>query len=143
LYTVKVNILYILITKILEQRSCDAMVRWTEWRKLANKKYWYDYELDYDGPACYELGIGGPNYGGIRPVYVGETANERKRLSNYARHGSHLSHIIDDCLRNDWTLYYRAVALPSKDAAIDMQGSLLKKYRYDWNYQLNMENSDH
>jgi hypothetical protein len=54
---------------------------WTNWRKLADRKYWYDHESDHDGPACYELGFGGPNYGDIRTVYVG--ARPRKsRIPN-------------------------------------------------------------
>jgi hypothetical protein len=118
------------------------LVPWTNWKKLADREYWYDDEFDYNGPACYELGIGGPNYGNIRPVYVGETKDEKQRLIRYAQHGSHLSSIIDDCLRKGWTLYYRAVALASKEAAKTMQNNLLMRFRYDWNYQLNLEYAD-
>ena len=53
---------------------------WTNWRKIAEKGTWCDDELDYDGPACYELAVGGPRGGDIRPVYVGETVNERTRV---------------------------------------------------------------
>jgi len=109
------------------------MSNWTAWRKLANKKNWYNNEFDYDGPACYELGIGGPRGGNIQPVYVGETANERIRLSSYACHGSHLSAFIDKCLQQGYTLFYRAQALNSKRAAKNMQDNLLKKFLYDWN----------
>ncbi len=113
------------------------MVPWTNWRRLADKFYWDDHEFDYDGPACYELGIGGPNYGNIRIVYVGETGNEKKRLVSYAKHGSHLSEIIDYHLKRGFSLYYRGIALPSKAAAMDMQDNLLNGYDYDWNLQLN------
>lgn len=114
---------------------------WTKWRKLADRNYWYDEEFDYAGPACYELGLGGPNYNNIHPVYVGETGNEKARLSAYARHGSHLSEIIDDSLKR-YTLYYRAQAMDSKAAAKRMQNSLLNKYKYDWNIQHNIEYED-
>src|SRR5574337_2025800 len=101
------------------------MSKWTAWRKLADKKHWYDDDFDYDGPACYELGIGGPRRGNIQTVYVGETSNEKSRLYSYARYGSHLSPIIDAHLRKGYTLYYRAQALPLKKDAVKMQNSLL------------------
>lgn len=88
-------------------------------------------------PACYELGLGGPRYGNIQPVYIGETANERRRLTLYAQHGSHLARIIDDHLKKGFTLYYRAVALRTKEDAKDMQDNLLAKYDYDWNILFN------
>ena len=118
------------------------MARWTNWRKLADKNYWYDDEFDHEGPACYELGIGGPRYGNIQPYYVGETGNEKKRLSAYARHGSHLSDIIEDHLKRGFTLYYRAQAMPSKKAAERMQNNLLDHHEYDWNIQLNIKEED-
>jgi hypothetical protein len=69
---------------------------WTEFRKIAESSTWYDDEFDWEGPACYELAIAGPRGGGLRPVYVGETKNEKKRIAAYASHGSHLSDIIDN-----------------------------------------------
>src|SRR3972149_602992 len=104
------------------------MANWTMWRKLAEIHYWYDDEFDYKGPACYELALGGPRYGNIQPVYVGETANEKSRLTMYAQHGSHLSGIIDVHLRRGYTLYYRAVASRTKADAKRMQDNLLSKY---------------
>ena len=98
---------------------------------------WYDDEFDYDGPACYELGTGGPRGGQIEPHYVGETVSEKRRMSSYARDGSHLSDIIDDHLKGGWTLYYRAVACSSKHSARKLQDNLLRKFEYDWNIQLN------
>lgn len=109
------------------------MGQWTVLRKIADKDYWYTEILDYDGPACYELAIAGPRGGSPRIVYVGETGNERNRLTCYARHGSHLSSIIDAHLANGWHLYYRAQALASKEAAKRMQDNLLARHRYDWN----------
>src|SRR5438477_13024542 len=38
---------------------------WTSWRRIANRREWFDDALDWDGPACYELGLGGPR-GGVR-----------------------------------------------------------------------------
>lgn len=113
------------------------MSSWTRWRKLADNNSWYDHEFDYDGPACYELGIGGPRGGNIQPVYVGETSNEKRRITAYARHGSHLSGIIDSHLRRGFNLYYRAQALSSKAVAKRMQDNLLNGYTYDWNIQSN------
>jgi GIY-YIG catalytic domain-containing protein len=110
---------------------------WTNWRKIAEKGTWCDEELDHDGPACYELAIGGPRGGDIRPVYVGETVNERTRVIAYASHGSHLADIIASHLRRGWSLYYRAQARPSKRAAKGTQDRLLKEFEYDWNILMN------
>lgn len=113
------------------------MARWTNFRKIADRRHWFDDELDWDGPACYELGIGGPRGGGIRIVYVGETSNEKRRVAAYACHGSHLSKIVASHLRDGWCLYYRACALKSKRAAVIMQNNLLARWKYDWNIMLN------
>jgi hypothetical protein len=110
---------------------------WTNWRKIADRYEWYDDELEWDGPACYELAIAGPRGGDLRPVYVGETSNEGRRVASYARSGSHLSEIVDEHLRCGWTLWYRAQAAPTKAAAIAMQDRLLDRFGYDWNLQLN------
>lgn len=117
-------------------------MKWTEWRRLADRRGWYDDEFDYDGPACYELGTGGPRGGQIERHYVGETLSESGRMSSYARHGSHLSDIIDDHLKREWTLYYRAVACRSKRDARKLQDNLLRKFKYDWNKQLNGVDDD-
>ncbi len=118
------------------------MSNWTDWRKLAEKNKWFNDELDYDGPSCYELGIGGPNGGNIQPKYVGETKDEKKRMSQYAANGSHLGHLIDDALRRGWSLYYRGQAMKSKADAKKMQDNLLSSYLYDWNTQLNEDDDD-
>ena len=108
------------------------MVRFTGWRKVADRYEWYDDEFDYDGPACYELGTG-HSRNRVTPRYVGETKNERRRITLYARGGSHISHFIDSALRKGYNLYYRGVALPSKRKAKEMQDSLLTDYYYEWN----------
>ena len=113
------------------------MPRWTKWRKIADEKNWYPKELDWDGPACYELAIGGPRGGKLQIKYVGETSNEKKRVSAYAKHGSHLSQIIQDHLAQGWHLFYRAQTTNSKEEAIRRQDSLLADFDYDWNIQLN------
>ena len=85
---------------------------WTGWRKIAERSRWFDDEIDHDGPACYELGLGGPLGGDMRIVYVGETVNEKSRVIAYASHGSHLARIIRSALRDGWSLFYRAQARP-------------------------------
>lgn len=92
-------------------------MRWTGFRLLASHDAWFSNSLDHDGPAVYELAIGGPAGGDMRIVYVGETANERARLASYGRDGSPLSEIIWWHLKQGWHLYYRAVAMPSKALA--------------------------
>ena len=110
---------------------------WTNWRKIADQYEWFDDELDWNGPACYELAIAGPRGGDRRPVYVGETINERQRVIAYASHGSHLSHIVNQHLRDGWTLWYRAQAMDSKAQAKALQDRLLSRFDYDWNILLN------
>jgi hypothetical protein len=109
---------------------------WTHWRKIADRWQWYGEHFDHDGPACYELGTGGPRGGAIQPHYVGETSNERSRIQCYAKHGSRLSKIIDWHLKNGWYLYYRARCCATKEAAKQMQDNLLRAFQYDWNVVL-------
>ena len=99
---------------------------------IANRLEWYDAEFDYDGPACYELGTGHSRTQ-VTVRYVGETSNEKARITLYARGGSHISHHIDSWLRKGYNLYYRGMALPSKKAAKELQDRLLEGYDYDWN----------
>jgi len=113
------------------------MSAWTEWRKMADRRYWYDDALDWDGAACYELSIAGPRGEGHQIVYVGETGNENRRVVAYASNGSHLAQIIDWHLKRGWHLFYRAQLKRSKREAVRMQCSLLARFDNDWNIQLN------
>ena len=110
---------------------------WTQPRLLAYQSEWFDLSLDNDGPACYELGTGGPRRGNLQWHYVGETSNECKRMACYGRDGSHLSRIIRWHLKEGWRLYYRAWACRSKKEAKKLQDNLLAKNEYDWNRMLN------
>lgn len=109
------------------------MGRWTELIKIADKNFWYPQNLDYEGPACYELVIAGVRKGNARIVYVGETNNEKCRIAVHARLKSHLSEIIEWHLKQGWHLYYRSQALPTKGRALQMQNRLLSKRYYPWN----------
>jgi hypothetical protein len=109
------------------------MSRWTGMRKIADAQTWYTDCFDHEGAACYELVLAGPRGGSPQVVYVGETGNERARLSCYARNGSHLSELINLHLAHGWSLYYRAQALDSKEAAKKMQDSRLARFFYPWN----------
>jgi GIY-YIG domain-containing protein len=106
---------------------------WTLWRLLAEGNEWFDDGFDYDGPCCYELGPGGPRGGSIEPHYVGETGNERERMSHYGRDGSYLSEIINWHLKEGWRINYRSYAVLSKAEAVQIQNRMLDKFRYDWN----------
>jgi hypothetical protein len=92
-----------------------------------------DADYDYDGPACYELGLAGSRGGGMIWVYVGETDNEERRIKCYAKHGSHISHLIDEALAEGRHLYYKSHAFTTKELAKRMQDSLLSSYDYPWN----------
>ncbi len=113
------------------------MAAWTRWRRIADRQYFYDDDLDWNGPACYQLAIAGPLGGNIRVVYVGETCNEAARISSYARSGSHLRKEIDLHLRRGYTLFYRARAASSKNAAKVLESNLLSRNDYDWNLREN------
>jgi len=106
---------------------------WTKPRLLAHGNEWFGGNLDHDGPACYEIGTGGPRGGNLQWHYVGETVNEKKRMARYGADGSHLSKIIARRLKEGWHLYYRAQACESKEAAKRMQDNLLRDNKYDWN----------
>jgi len=109
------------------------MSRWTELIKIADENFWYPQDLYYDGPACYQLVIAGTRKGNARIVYVGETQNERCRITAHARRSSHLSEIIDWHLAEGWHLYYRSQALLTKQMAFEMQNRLLSKHYFPWN----------
>lgn len=109
------------------------MGRWSELRKIADENFWYPQSLNYEGPACYELVIAGTRKGNAKIVYVGETKNEKCRITSHARRSSHLSEIIEWHLAQGWHLYYRSQALPTKEMAFQMQNRLLSKRYYPWN----------
>lgn len=113
------------------------MAGWTRWIKLAYRDEWFPQNTRHSGPAVYELGVGGPRGRGIEPVYVGQTRNLRKRLSNYGDHGSHLWREIEDVLDRGFALYYRYQRRRSKWTAIRSEEYYLGKYDYDWNIEGN------
>lgn len=113
------------------------MTRWTRWIRLAYGDEWFPENIKYRGPATYELGVGGHRHGNIESVYVGETGNLRKRLSNYGEKGSHRWREIDDVLDRGYALYYRYQRRRSKQTAKSSEGYYLRKYDYNWNVQSN------
>ena len=48
---------------------------WSAWRLLAQADDWYPDAIDWDGPACYELALGGPRGGDLETMYIGEGIN--------------------------------------------------------------------
>ena len=107
---------------------------WTQPQLLAYKNKWFDASLDYEGPACYEIGTGGPRGGNIEWHYVRQTVNEKQRMTRYGSDGSHLSEMINWHLKQGWYIWYHACAWPSKKAAKKMQDNLLARWEYDWNH---------
>jgi len=113
---------------------------WTEWVKVAiEDEYFPDNRPQWDGAACYELGIKTARGRNIAIMYVGETANLKDRISKYAQNGSHLADLIHDELCLGKSLHYRFQRKDSKDDAIIMQNNLLARYDYPWNYQRNLD----
>ena len=113
------------------------MSRWTKWKKIADKKTNYGTELDNDGPANYEIGIKKPSQREVRIKYTGETKNERERMIQYGRNGSHIPDKIDKALKDGNEIYYRGQAKPSKEKAEKSEKRLLKKWDYPWNTKNN------
>jgi hypothetical protein len=117
------------------------MGRWTDWMKIADENKCFLDDLKHDGPACYELGVRKNFLGVFRDIeimYVGETSNEKKRITAYAVDGSHLADLIEDYLDSGYSLYYRAQAKANKKEAKNMQDSLLLSYEYEWNVHNNV-----
>jgi hypothetical protein len=115
------------------------MSKWTNWKKIAKSNECYLDDVIYTGASCYELGVKQWLIEDIQPVYVAETSNEKRRISCYATHGSHLNNIINEHLKMGHALYYRTKAKRPKKEAKKMQDFLLAKYEYDWNIQFNWE----
>lgn len=114
------------------------MGRWIKPRIIASKGIWYlDTVYDYEGPACYELGLFGPRGGNARWMYVGETNNEKRRIQSYAKNGSHVSELIEAELETGWHLYYQSHRFSTKELAKRRQDQLLGTYNYPWNKLLN------
>lgn len=113
------------------------MARWTNWRIIAEKGIKYTWELDWNGPAIYELSITGRRGGNRLIKYLGETQNEKNRISCYAANGSHLCQLIDEELNWGSLLWYRSLRMRSKEEAIIKQNRLLYEFDYPWNKQLN------
>jgi excinuclease UvrABC nuclease subunit len=113
---------------------------WTDWLEVADvSEYNSDNIPEWEGPACYELGVGKPRGRSIEIMYVGETNCLRKRIASYARDGSHLEYYIDDELNSGKILHYRFQRKASKEDATILQNNLLEKYDYPWNYQRNCD----
>lgn len=109
------------------------MSRWKNPQKIADKHYYCTNILTHQGPCCYELIVAGVRGGNAQIVYVGETGNEKRRISDHARRNSHLRKLIDDALSKGWNLYYRSQSFASKNQAINLQNRLLSKNYYLWN----------
>ncbi|MFZ4580834.1 MAG: hypothetical protein ACOYOB_20825, partial [Myxococcota bacterium] len=62
-----------------------------------------------------------------------ETSNERRRISEYGRSGSHLNRHVDSVLSAGKCIWYRAIAVNSKADARVLQDRLLAKFGYPWN----------
>ena len=95
---------------------------WSKLRLLAYKNEWFRDSLDHDGPACYEIGTGGPRGGNIQRHYVGETKNEKQRMTRYGSDGSHLSVLINRHLKDGWHIFYHAHAHATREEAEEEAG---------------------
>jgi hypothetical protein len=113
------------------------MARWTNWRKIAKKGIGYTGELDWSGPSIYELSVTGPRGGNRLTKYLGETLNEKVRISKYAKNGSHLWELIDEEFENGNLLWYRSLRMKSKELAVIKERQLLNEFNYPWNKKHN------
>jgi hypothetical protein len=110
-----------------------SMGSWTGWKMLAQGRDWFDDDLDHEGPAIYELALGGSRGGIHHIVYVGETKNLCARMTAYGQHGSHLEKEIRVHLHRGFTIYFRARTCTSKRAAVALENQYLARFDYDWN----------
>ena len=104
----------------------------TEIVRIIRVEMVYDDSGDHAGPACYELGTGGPKGGGIHYRHI--CCGDKKRNvgeSLVMLEMAHSSDIIDKHLRAGWHLYYRACACSSKEAIEQRQDNLLGRSDYD------------
>jgi len=112
---------------------------WTHWYVLADKEIWYPDNINYDGPACYELGIKGKWKQVIKVInvtYVGKTYNLKVRMGQYGANGSHLGKYVEKYLKHGYTLYFRYYPTRNESEANSMEKERLQKYgleRYPWN----------
>lgn len=102
---------------------------WTHWKRLANSEEWYPDVLDYDGPACYELGIRGKWKHYVIVTYAENTGNLSDRMYQYARNGSHLKKIVTKYWKYDYTLWFRYMRADSKQRAMALEKNRLKEFR--------------
>ena len=112
---------------------------WTQWKKLASRTDWYPDSLDYDGAACYELGIKRKWKHDLIPTYVGKTGNLKTRMSQYARNGSHLRKLLVKYWKYDYVLWFRYYPLENEAKAKTMEEKSLSDFgleRYPWNSNL-------
>ena len=109
---------------------------WTHWKKLANLRDNYSYDIDYSKSAVYELGVRRRSGKYITPVYVGETSDLKRRMKDYANTGSHLRSFANKYWRMGYTVFFRFQDTKSKSEAKKLQDALLKRHgleRYPWN----------
>lgn len=110
---------------------------WSDWQEIAFKTNTYLQKLDYEGPACYQLGIRTPEEQENVIVYVGETDNEKERISNHATLNTHLKDKIEEILHDFKFLSFRSLQTTTKEEAKAEQDRWLARYSFDWNDQGN------
>ena len=112
---------------------------WTHWEKLADKDSWYPENLNYDGSACYELGIRGKWKQSVTVTYVGETSNLKTRMVQYGKYGSHKWRELNKYWKYNYTLYFRYYPTKNAESAKSLEDDRLEKFgleRYLWNTNL-------
>ena len=109
-------------------------LKWTTWKKLAYSDKYYNIPK-YDGPACYQLRIGGPRGGNSHTVYVGETKDLNYRIRTYAVGGSHIAVKILLEMRQGNMIEYKYTPAATKDVAKKIQDYLKDNYpdAFAWN----------
>ncbi len=114
-------------------------MRWSNWARFVfSDEEWLDERGFDDGPAAYELAIGGPKRGIQQVVYIGETDNEYRRMYVYGSGRSHIEDFIQPVLSGGLQIYHRSIRLATKKEALAMQDKLLERNpppSYPWNKQ--------
>lgn len=109
---------------------------WTRWTELASKDYHFANQIEYQGPAVYELGVRGRYRKYVTTVYVGETGDLKSRMTSYALDGSHLKKYAVKYWKMGYKLFFRFQKVNAKSRAKNLQNELLNRFgleKYPWN----------
>lgn len=116
---------------------------WSSWRPLLypiQEQIWFKrsdhVRRIHRGPGVYELALSDSNNQRLC-VYLGKTANVRRRAFSYAWRGSHLSPLLHRALMQGCCVDFRYLSLETEARAKLVESLTLARFDYAWNVDLN------